>query len=385
MKRAFYIFLALALAAGVLCGGMAEANWQFISPLAGQSFDDVQIGAPVTVSGYGTVTLLGASVEDKLGYYHAGSNAVGTTGDYYRSGDDSRFLVVKVDIENIGAIATDYLKKYEVKASDGVNTYGGWAYQMNYGNAVASDIGYGADSGIQNMNWVINTLDNFAIEPGGLGHYAFGCTLPTQVAANANALKLTLTLDGNTLTCYPLRQNAAQPTPTPVPFAPVIEAPEIVSQPQYVYASDGDSYVRSGPGLAYAKIGSLKKGGGATYLGKSSVDDRGVAWYNIDYKGESAWVSSKYTTLKNGSWTGGYGVSPTKAPKGSYVIGKTGKSHVRTGPGLAYDNVGVLHKEETATYLGEQSTDERGVVWYKIKWKGEERWVSSKYTELHEK
>ena len=75
---------------------------------------------------------------------------------------------------------------------------------------------------------------------------------------------------------------------------------------------------------------------------------------------------------------------PTKAPKASYVIGKTGKSHVRTGPGLSYKEVGVLHKEETATYLGEQSTDERGVVWYKIRWKGEERWVSSKYTELHE-
>lgn len=380
MKRALYIFLALALAAAMLCGGAAESNWQFISPITGQSFDDVQIGTPVKISGYGTVTLLGAAIEDRLGYYHAGSNAVGTSQDYYRSGNDSRFLIVKADIENTGAIATNYLGKYEVRVYDGTNTYGGWAYQLNYANAVASGIDYGADSGLQNMNWVINTLDNFAVEPGTLGHYVFGCTLPANVAGNPNAVKLTVTLDGNTLNCYPLKQPAAQPTPAPTAFAPV----NVVAEPQYVYASGGDSHVRTGPGLAYASIGTIRKGGGATYLGKSSVDDRGVTWYNVDYKGDSAWVSSKYTTLKNGTWTGGYGVSPTKAPKASYVIGKTGKSNVRTGPGLSYKEVGVLHKEETATYLGEQSTDERGVVWYKIRWKGEERWVSSKYTELHE-
>ncbi len=381
MKRLFYIILALTLAAGVLCGGLAEANWQFISPITGQSFDDVQFGVPVSISGYGTVTLLGASVEDKLGYYHAGSMTVGTSEDYYRSGNDSRFLIVKADIENTGTFATNYLSKYEVRAYDGTNTYGGWAYQLNYGNAVASDIAYGADSGIQNMNWVINALDNFAIEPGNIGHYLFGCTLPIQVAGNGNALKLTISLDGNTLACYPLKQTMAQPTPAPTVFAPV----NVVTEPQYVYASDGDSNVRTGPGLGYETIGSLAKGGGATYLGNSSVDNRGVTWYNIDYKGVSAWVSSRYTVLKYGVWTGGYGVSPTQEPKTSYVIGKTGKSHVRTGPGLAYDDVGVLHKEESATYLGEQSVDERGVVWYKIKWKGQARWVSSKYTELHVK
>lgn len=383
MKRILCACLALALAAVMLCGSLAEANWQFISPITGQDFDDVQLGAPVTISGYGTVTLLGAAIEDKLGYYHAGSATVGSGDDYYRSGNDSRFLIVKADIENTGAIATDYLKKYEVRAYDGANTYGGWAYQLNYDNAVASDIAYGMDSGIQNMNWVINAMDNFAIQPGELGHYVFGCTLPAKVADNANALKLTVSLDGNTLTCYPLRQ-IVEPTPMPTPVPTPTPAP-VVTEPQYVYASDGDSNVRTGPGLSYATIGSIKKGGGATYLGQSRADDRGVTWYNVDYKGKSGWVSSKYTTLKKGVWTGGYGVSATPVPKESYVIGKSGKSHVRTGPGLDYDDIGVLHKEETATYLGEKSTDDRGVVWYKIKWKGEVSWVSSKYTELHEK
>lgn len=64
----------------------------------------------------------------------------------------------------------------------------------------------------------------------------------------------------------------------------------------------------------------------------------------------------------------------------SYITGDTGKSNVRTGPGLSYKSLGVLHKEESARYLHDTAVDERGVVWYKIRWNGREAWVSSKYT-----
>ena len=33
-----------------------------------------------------------------------------------------------------------------------------------------------------------------------------------------------------------------------------------------------------------------------------------------------------------------------------------------------------------ARYLGKTATDERGVVWYKIRWDGRDAWVSSMYT-----
>lgn len=63
-----------------------------------------------------------------------------------------------------------------------------------------------------------------------------------------------------------------------------------------------------------------------------------------------------------------------------YITGYSGQSHVRTGPGLDYRKIGVLHRDEDARYLGESSVDERGVVWYKIRWDGREAWVSSMYT-----
>lgn len=59
----------------------------------------------------------------------------------------------------------------------------------------------------------------------------------------------------------------------------------------------GDSNVRTGPGLGYSSFGCLYNGEAADYLGNSSVDERGVAWYNIQFEGQSGWVSSRYTAL----------------------------------------------------------------------------------------
>ena len=64
----------------------------------------------------------------------------------------------------------------------------------------------------------------------------------------------------------------------------------------------------------------------------------------------------------------------------SYIEGDDGKSHIRTGPGLDYKSIGVLHRGEDAKYLGETSVDDRGVLWYKIRWNGRSAWVSSMYT-----
>ena len=70
------------------------------------------------------------------------------------------------------------------------------------------------------------------------------------------------------------------------------------SSKKYVVGDDGDSNVRTGPGLDYKKVGVLYDGDYAKYLGKSSKDDRGVRWYKISWKGSSAWVSSRYTRLE---------------------------------------------------------------------------------------
>ena len=59
----------------------------------------------------------------------------------------------------------------------------------------------------------------------------------------------------------------------------------------------GDVNLRSGPGLAYDTVGSIGSGVYIEYLGESSVDERGVAWYHVRYNGMTGWSSSKYVDL----------------------------------------------------------------------------------------
>ena len=59
----------------------------------------------------------------------------------------------------------------------------------------------------------------------------------------------------------------------------------------------GTVWMRSGPGLSYDQVSSLSEGKSLEYLGESSVDDRGVAWYKVSDGKNTGWVSSKYSEL----------------------------------------------------------------------------------------
>ncbi len=74
-----------------------------------------------------------------------------------------------------------------------------------------------------------------------------------------------------------------------------------------VYASQGDSNIRSAPDKNASIVGLLPQGASAAYL-YSSTDDRGVVWYCIEYEangyGIEGWVSSKYTSTGYHSYAG---------------------------------------------------------------------------------
>ena len=67
----------------------------------------------------------------------------------------------------------------------------------------------------------------------------------------------------------------------------------------YVQVTGGSINVRSGPGLAYDTLGNASEGTTLEFQGETSTDDRGVVWYKVVYKGMDAWVSSKYTEVRN--------------------------------------------------------------------------------------
>lgn len=145
-----------------------------------------------------------------------------------------------------------------------------------------------------------------------------------------------------------------------------------------VVGDSGDSWIRSGPGLSYDKLGLLGEDDSAEYLGSTSTDSRGVDWYRVRFGSITGWVSSRYTRLStsgDGDWNWGSG--------SARYVRATARVNVRSGPGTSYEDVGTLVRGECLTYLDETRYDSAGNAWYKAEYYSYgEVWVSAAYSEL---
>lgn len=146
----------------------------------------------------------------------------------------------------------------------------------------------------------------------------------------------------------------------------------------YVQATGGDVYVRTAPNRSGNGLDAMQEGDTATYLDSSAVDERGVVWYYVNYKGKSGWVSSRYSKL--------YGASAS-VPSGNVTSGTVkateGDTYLRTEPNLNGTGIDAMQEGDSAVYLGSSSIDGRGVIWYYVSYNGKTGWVSSRYTTLY--
>ena len=69
-----------------------------------------------------------------------------------------------------------------------------------------------------------------------------------------------------------------------------------------------------------------------------------------------------------------------EAIAGGKKIVATASVKVRKGPGLEFGVLGYLEKGDTLTYDGASEKDNRGVRWYRVKYRGSFGWVSSRYS-----
>ena len=137
--------------------------------------------------------------------------------------------------------------------------------------------------------------------------------------------------------------------------------------------------VRKTPSLNGKDMGTVTKDAYLDYLGKTSVDDRGVTWYQVEFKGQNGWVSSRYgEVVKSSSVT-----LPDFSFLTSYVEADGGDCNIRNAPELSGKALGTMKKGATATYLDDYSTDTRGWTWYKVNYNGIVGWVSSRYATLY--
>ena len=64
-----------------------------------------------------------------------------------------------------------------------------------------------------------------------------------------------------------------------------------------IVKATGNVNIRKGAGLDFGKITTMDENDTARYLGETKKDNRGVAWYKVNFCGKTGWVSSKYGKL----------------------------------------------------------------------------------------
>ena len=64
------------------------------------------------------------------------------------------------------------------------------------------------------------------------------------------------------------------------------------------------------------------------------------------------------------------------------IVYTTASVNLREGPGLGYAKITALQPGTGLEYLGQTSTDDRGVDWYQVRYYGEAVWISSRYSYL---
>ena len=137
----------------------------------------------------------------------------------------------------------------------------------------------------------------------------------------------------------------------------------------YTCYTTGKCNLRRGPGLNYSSKKTLKKGT-ELVASEGEYDDRGVLWVHVVGSYGSGWVSTTY--LKKGK----------KVPHTYMVKAVDGSTYIRSIPSEEGRKLGTLSKGKSATYLQMRAEDSNGRTWFKVSYKGDKGWVSSKYTEI---
>jgi N-acetylmuramoyl-L-alanine amidase len=142
--------------------------------------------------------------------------------------------------------------------------------------------------------------------------------------------------------------------------------------------------VRSGPGIQYDIIGQLTNGDQVRVIGRSDEEND---WLQIEYKDGTGWVAYFTVTVMSAvdklpivDATDSPSVTPTPVRDSGNKIPASGdlyvtafrRVNVRSGPGLAREQIGTLEPGDTADITG-RTTDNQ---WLQINFNGQSGWVA---------
>lgn len=142
--------------------------------------------------------------------------------------------------------------------------------------------------------------------------------------------------------------------------------------------------------LTSAKVyTSIPEGTVVSCTGKAAKTSGGAVWYQVKYNGTTGWIYSEYAKKYSSSSSSETSDSQSNSTvvktyeiDGEYVKIVGGNVNIRSKAGTSYKSVGTMPKGSYGTCLGVAAKDTRGVVWYKVEYKGTTGWVSSRYSKV---
>lgn len=168
----------------------------------------------------------------------------------------------------------------------------------------------------------------------------------------------------------PLASSATRaPTRTPLPPASTATLPPI----EGTLAIKVN--VRGGPGTSYESLGLLNAGEKVLITGRTGSGD----WYQILYPTASAgigWVTAQYVRIPVWTQVPLLATATPTGPTGRVLQ----RLHVRAGPGLAFDILGLLEPDGLVYLTGKNST----ASWFQIDYPsgpGGRAWVTAQYVQ----
>lgn len=179
---AILVLMTLLAATTALAEGVTVLNAPKPVETEQVSMDDIKVGKPITVDGYGVITLTKAEWADWID----------TDWHNFNSGGEAEYYVLTVEILNMQYAAVTFQENCEIKADFGEGyVFGGWHRQ--YKSSISSEVGDEAG-------------EKFAINPLYVGKYAFIVTLPNFVKDSTEPLSITVKLTDEVELTYHVRK-----------------------------------------------------------------------------------------------------------------------------------------------------------------------------------
>ncbi len=253
----------------------------------------------------------------------SGAQNAGTV-DVYING-----AMVANDVNYFSAVLSDgsYYEIKDIKALNGYSYYG-----------IASGSTMGTASGSAAVRLIFNSAANNEPNPGYSGSSA----------------DVSIQSSGKLTTWAGAAQHAQ---------------PKLPAFSGRVVVTSDKTPLRSAASSSASKLATLGEETGYEYI-EHTKDSNGSVWYKVKYEDMTGWLPASRSSFRGNA---------SNHTAGEMLVVVDGNEWLHEGPSLSTKSLEVAYGASKWEFDGDGAIDERGIEWYKVKYKKTTAWISSRY------